>query len=140
MLQSQKSRKENPEIDPLLLGSGWTPEDLGKPQVLLESAYGDSHPGSRHLKQLVEEARTGVYKVGGKPAVYTVTDICDGVATGHNGMNYSLASRDIMAAMVEIHARSMPFDAMITRLRLPINILQRIFRNSSMIRTKPSSI
>jgi len=94
MLQSQKSRKENPEIDPLLLGSGWTPEDLGKPQVLLESAYGDSHPGSRHLKQLVEEARTGVYKVGGKPAVYTVTDICDGVATGHDGMNYSLS--DIM--------------------------------------------
>jgi len=114
MLQSQKSRKENPEIDPLLLGSGWTPEDLSKPQVLLESAYGDSHPGSRHLNQLVAEARTGVYKVGGKPAVYTVTDICDGVATGHDGMNYSLASRDIMAAMVEIHARSMPFDAMIT--------------------------
>ena len=56
MLQSEKSRKENPEIDPLLLGSGWTPEDLGKPQVLLESAYGDSHPGSRHLKQLKKMA------------------------------------------------------------------------------------
>ncbi len=114
MLLSQKSRKENPEIDPLLLGSGWTAEDLNKPQVLLESAHGDSHPGSRHLKQLVNEARVGVYKAGGKPAVYTVTDICDGVATGHDGMNYSLVSRDIMASMVEIHARSMPFDAMIT--------------------------
>jgi len=114
MLQSQKSRKKNPEIDPLLLGSGWTSEDLDKPQVLLESAHGDSHPGSRHLKQLVAEARVGVYKSGGKPAVYTVTDICDGVATGHDGMNYSLVSRDIMASMVEIHARSMPFDAMIT--------------------------
>jgi dihydroxy-acid dehydratase len=114
MLRSQKSRKENPEIDPLLLGSGWTTEDLNKPQVLLESAHGDSHPGSRHLKQLVNEARVGVYKAGGKPAVYTVTDICDGIATGHDGMNYSLVSRDIMASMVEIHARSMPFDAMIT--------------------------
>ncbi len=114
MLPSQKSRLENPEFDPLLLGSGWTPEDLAIPQILLESSFGDSHPGSRHLNGLVEAARTGVYKSGGKPAVYTVTDICDGVATGHEGMNYSLASRDIMSAMVEIHARSMPFDALVT--------------------------
>ncbi|MEJ2025041.1 MAG: dihydroxy-acid dehydratase, partial [Deltaproteobacteria bacterium] len=108
MFPSQKSRTKNPEIDPLLLGSGWTTEDLSKPQILLESSFGDSHPGSRHLNSLVDSARTGVYKAGGKPAVYTVTDICDGVASGHEGMRYSLASRDIMSAMVEIHARSMP--------------------------------
>lgn len=113
-LQSQYNRKVNPEADPLLLGTGWTPDDLKKPQVLLESAYGESHPGSKHLNQLVEEARTGVYKSGGKPAVYTVTDICDGVACGHDGMNYSLVSRDLMAAMAEIHARSLPYDALIT--------------------------
>jgi len=114
MLRSQLSRKAGPEVDPLLLGSGWVPEDLDKPQVLLESTYGDSHPGSRHLNKLVEEAKIGAYKAGGKPSVYTVTDICDGVATGHDGMNFSLASRDIMSAMVEIHAKSVPFDAMIT--------------------------
>jgi len=114
MLPSQKSRTKNPEIDPLLLGSGWTTEDLSSPQILLESSFGDSHPGSRHLNSLVDSARTGVYKAGGKPAVYTVTDICDGVASGHEGMRYSLASRDIMSAMVEIHARSMPFDALVT--------------------------
>lgn len=114
MLRSQKSRKDNPEFDPLLLGTGWAPEDLNKPQVLLESTSGDSHPGSKHLKRLVEAAKTGVYKSGGKPAVYTVTDVCDGVASGHEGMNYSLVSRDIISAMVEVHARSLPFDAMIT--------------------------
>lgn len=114
MFGSQKNRKLNPEADPLLLGSGWTHEDLQKPQVLLESTAGDSHPGSKHLDQLVAEARNGVFKTGGKPAVYTVTDICDGVATGHDGMNYSLVSRDLMAGMVEIHARSLPFDAMVT--------------------------
>jgi dihydroxy-acid dehydratase len=114
MLPSQKSRKNNPEFDPLLLGAGWTAEDLKKPQVLLESTAGDSHPGSRHLKRLVDEAKAGVYKSGGKPAVYTVTDICDGVASGHAGMNYSLVSRDIISAMVEIHARALPFDAMVT--------------------------
>ncbi len=114
MLCSQKSRALNPEYDPLLLGTGWTPDDLKRPQVLLESTYGDSHPGSAHLNQLVENAKLGVYKSGGKPAVYTTTDICDGVACGHNGMNYSLVSRDIISAMVEIHARSAAFDAMIT--------------------------
>ena len=114
MRESQKNRLNNPEVDPLLIGSGWTVDDLEKPQILLESTAGDSHPGSRHLGQLVDAAKNGVYKSGGKPAVYTVTDICDGVATGHDGMNYSLVSRDLMAGMVEVHARSLPFDAMVT--------------------------
>jgi dihydroxy-acid dehydratase len=114
MLKSQKSRALNPEIDPLLLGTGWAPEDLAKPQILLESTFGDSHPGSKQLNRLVDDARAGVLKSGGKPAVYSVTDICDGVTTGHDGMNYSLLSRDMISGMVEIHARSMPFDGMIT--------------------------
>lgn len=113
-MNSQKSRAVGPEIDPIWLGSGWTPEDLKKPQVLLESTWGDSHPGSRHLNELVEMTKFSVYKHGGKPSQYTVTDICDGVATGHDGMNYSLVSRDIISAMVEIHARSVPFDAIVT--------------------------
>ena len=114
MRESQKNRRDNPEVDPLLIGTGWAQDDLGKPQILLESTAGDSHPGSRHLKHLVEAAGNGVYKAGGKPAAYTVTDICDGLATGHAGMNYSLVSRDLMAGMVEVHARSLPFDAMVT--------------------------
>jgi len=114
MLKSQRSRAENPEVDPLLLGSGWSPEDLEKPQILVESTFGDSHPGSRHLNDLADAAREGILTCGAKPAVYTTTDICDGIATGHDGMNYSLLSRDIMSAMVEIHARCLPFDAMVT--------------------------
>jgi dihydroxy-acid dehydratase len=61
----------------------------------------------------VEAAGKGVYKAGGKPAAYTVTDICDGLATGHAGMNYSLVSRDLMAGMVEVHASSLHFDSMV---------------------------
>jgi dihydroxy-acid dehydratase len=114
MRESQKNRRDNPEVDPLLIGTGWTQDDLVKPQILLESTAGASHPGSRHLKDLVEAAGNGVYKAGGKPAAYTITDICDGLATGHTGMNYSLVSRDLMAGMVEVHARSLPFDAMVT--------------------------
>jgi len=110
----QQNRRDNPEVDPLLIGTGWAREDLEKPQILLESTAGDSHPGSRHLNSLVEASGKGIYKAGGKPAAYTVTDICDGLATGHDGMNYSLVSRDLMAGMVEVHARSLPFDAMVT--------------------------
>ena len=51
---SQRMRTLAPELDPLRLGTGWTREDLGKAQILIESTFGDSHPGSGHLDQLVE--------------------------------------------------------------------------------------
>ena len=54
-LRSQEMRKIAPELDPLRIGTGWRPEDLSKPQVLIESTYGDSHPGSGHLDILARE-------------------------------------------------------------------------------------
>ena len=60
MLISQKMRGLAPELDPLRLGAGWRPEDLSKPQIFIESTFGDSHPGSAHLDRLVEAAREGV--------------------------------------------------------------------------------
>ena len=64
-LKSQEMRKLAPELDPLRLGTGWTKEDLGKVQVMVESTYGDSHPGSGHLNVLVEEVRKGIAEEGG---------------------------------------------------------------------------
>lgn len=110
MLKSQKLRKVNTQGDGLRLGTGWSPADLEKPQILIDSVFGDSHPGSYHLDKLVNAAKNSLYTSGCKPAVYTVTDICDGIAMAHDGMNYSLASREIIAMMVEIHAQSSPFD------------------------------
>ena len=55
-LNSQRVRKLAPENDPLKIGMGWTIEDLSKPQVLVESTFGNSHPGSAHLLQLVDKA------------------------------------------------------------------------------------
>ena len=49
MLLSQKSRKNNPEFDPLLLGTGWTVDDLKKPQILLESTAGETQDGASML-------------------------------------------------------------------------------------------
>jgi len=110
-LASQKLRKIAPELDSLRLGTGWKKADLSKPQIIIESSFGDSHPGSVHLLELVELVKSGVAKAGGHGARYFCTDICDGEAQGHDGINYSLPSRDMMANMIEIHANATPFDA-----------------------------
>ena len=110
-LKSQEMRKLAPELDPLRIGTGWRKEDLEKPQVMIESTFGDSHPGSGHLNILVDEVRKGVAEAGGYGARYFCTDICDGESQGTDGINYSLASREMIANMIEIHANATPFDA-----------------------------
>lgn len=110
-LISQKMRALSPELDPLRIGTGWSPEDLSKPQVLIESTFGDSHPGSGHLDSLVEKVREGVRDAGGYGARYFCTDMCDGESQGTDGINYSLASREMIANMIEIQANATPFDA-----------------------------
>ena len=109
-LYSQKIRKLAPENDPLKIGMGWTVEDLSKPQILVESTFGDSHPGSAHLNQFVDEGMRAIGEAGGRGARYFVTDMCDGISQGHDGINYSLAHRDMMAHMMEVHGNSIGFD------------------------------
>lgn len=101
------------QFDALEMGTGWEDTDILKPQIMIESVYGDSHPGSYHLNQMVEQAVYGVYQCGGKPAKYYATDICDGCAQGHDGMNVVLASREAIANLVEVHASAVPWDGMI---------------------------
>jgi dihydroxy-acid dehydratase len=112
-LRSQRLRGVNFQGDALRLGMNWTEEDLAKPQVLVESAYGMGHPGTFHFRSLIEEVSNGVFEAGGKPAEFVVSDICDGVVQATDGMSYSLISRDVMAAMIEIHALGHPHDAMV---------------------------
>ena len=110
-MRSQDVRRLAPEMDPLRIGMGWSVEDLEKPQILVESTFGDSHPGSAHLLEFVELACEGVKQAGGRAARYFATDICDGMAQGHDGINYSLASRDMICNLIEIHERATTFDA-----------------------------
>ena len=109
-LTSQKMRRLAPELDPLRLGTGWTPDELSKPQIIVESTFGDSHPGSGHLDKLVNAACKGAAEAGGHGARYFATDICDGESQGTDGINFSLASREMIANMIEIHANATPFD------------------------------
>ncbi len=101
------------QFDALEMGTGWDDQDILKPQIMVESVYGDSHPGSYHLNQMVEQATYGIYEKGGKPARYYATDICDGCTQGGDGMNYVLASREAIANMVEIHGSAVQWDGMV---------------------------
>jgi len=112
-LRSQRLRRVNHQGDALRLGMNWTEEDLAKPQILVESAYGMGHPGTFGFRPLIEEVSNGVFEAGGKPGVFYTSDICDGVAQAHAGMSYSLVSRDVQAAMIEIHALGHPHDGMV---------------------------
>lgn len=93
-LSSQMQRANAPELDPLRIGTGWKPEDLSKPQIFIQSTFGDSHPGSGHLDKLVEAVREGVSSASGYGARYFCTDMCDGESQGTDGINYSLVSCD----------------------------------------------
>ena len=81
---------------------------LSKPQIMVESTFGDSHPGSAHLESICRDrpCRRVRTSTAAKPPRYFATDICDGIAQGHDGINYSLAHRDAIADLIEVHANA----------------------------------
>jgi dihydroxy-acid dehydratase len=111
--KSEKERQLWAQFDALQLGTGWVEDDIGKFQILVEDVYGDSHPGSAHLDAVSRQAVYGVFEEGAFPAQFHVTDICDGCAQGHDGMNMVLASREVICDMLEIHAGFVPWDGMV---------------------------
>lgn len=113
VLRSQALRQVGWEMDALRLGTNWSEDELDNPQILIDSTYGHNHPGSIHLNSLAEEVLQAANASGGKGAMFYVSDICDGIAQGHAGMNYSLLSRELMSGMVEVHAHAHPFDGVV---------------------------
>ena len=111
--KSEKERQLWAQFDALQLGTGWVEDDIGKLQILVEDVYGDSHPGSAHLDAVSRQAVYGVFEEGAFPTQFHVTDICDGCAQGHDGMNMVLASREVICDMLEIHAGFVPWDGMV---------------------------
>lgn len=112
-IKSAQERANWAQFDALQLGSGWDESDIEKPQIMIGDVWGDSHPGSTHLGQLSEQVKYGVLESGGAPAHFHATDICDGCAQGHDGMNYILASREALCDMVEAHASFVPWEGMV---------------------------
>lgn len=110
MLRSQRIRKKGPEIDALRMGMDWEAEDLDKMQIVIANTYGNGHPGSFHLDKYVNILKDELRKIDVMGSRMTTSDICDGIAQGHDGMNYSLVSREMIANMVEIQAMAAPYD------------------------------
>ena len=88
---------------------GFTEEEMNKPMVGIVSSYNEIVPGHMNLDKIVNAVKLGVAEAGGFGARYFCTDICDGESQGHDGINYSLPSRDMIANMIEIHANATPF-------------------------------
>ncbi|MFO7761370.1 MAG: dihydroxy-acid dehydratase [Desulfobia sp.] len=97
----------------LLKAIGYTREELNRPLVGIAHAHNEIIPGHIHLDKIVEAVKTGVRMSGGTPVSFATIGVCDGVAMGHTGMKYSLASREIIADSVEIMVQAHPFDALV---------------------------
>ncbi len=97
----------------LLKACGVTDEDMGKPFIGIANSHVDIVPGHVHLNAVGEQVKQAVREAGGVPFVFNTIGICDGVAMGHTGMKYSLASREVIADAVECMLRAHCFDGMI---------------------------
>lgn len=97
----------------LLKALGLTDTEIEKPLVGIVCAKNDIIPGHMHLDQIAEAVKAGVRIAGGTPFVFPAIGVCDGLAMGHNGMHYSLISREHIADSVEIMANAHPFDALV---------------------------
>ncbi len=95
----------------LLRALGWTDEEINKPLIGVICAQSDIIPGHTHLKEIAEAASQGIIAAGGKPVIVPSIGVCDGIAMGHEGMRYSLPSREIIADSAEILIRAHAFQA-----------------------------
>ncbi|MCR5758192.1 MAG: dihydroxy-acid dehydratase [Selenomonas sp.] len=97
----------------LFHANGYGPEDLNKPLIGICNSFNEIIPGHIHLREIAEAAKLGVAAAGGTPIEFPAIGVCDGIAMGHTGMKYSLASRELIADSVEAVTMASGFDALI---------------------------
>ncbi len=92
---------------------GFTKEEMERPLVGIVSSYNEIVPGHMNLDKIVDAVKTGVAMAGGTPVVFPAIAVCDGIAMGHEGMKYSLVTRDLIADSTECMALAHKFDAIV---------------------------
>jgi dihydroxy-acid dehydratase len=97
----------------LLRALGFSDDDLKKPLIGIANSFNEIIPGHIHLRNLVEAVKAGVLSAGGVPVEFGVIGVCDGIAMNHEGMKYSLPSRDLIADSIEIMAMAHAFDGLV---------------------------
>ncbi len=97
----------------LLRACGLTDQDIDKPFIGIANSYCEIVPGHVHLNKVAQTLKQAVRQAGGTAFEFNTIAVCDGIAMGHTGMKYSLASREIIADSVETMARAHCFDALV---------------------------
>ena len=97
----------------LFYAMGYDAEELKKPLIGIVNSFNEIIPGHMHLNRIADAVKAGVYAAGGLPMEFNTIGICDGIAMGHSGMNYSLASRELIADSVESVVMGHAFDALV---------------------------
>ncbi|SIN72396.1 dihydroxyacid dehydratase [Acetomicrobium flavidum] len=97
----------------LLMADGYEKWEIERPWVGIANAYNSIIPGHMHLRSLVEAVKAGIYAAGGLPLEFPTIGVCDGLAMNHEGMRYSLASREHIMDSIEIMAKAHGFDALV---------------------------
>ncbi len=97
----------------LFKAMGYTDEEIARPLIGVVNSYNEIIPGHIHLRTITEHVKAGIRMAGGTPVEFPAIGVCDGIAMGHVGMKYSLASRELIADSVEIMAIAHPFDGLV---------------------------
>ena len=97
----------------LFKAMGYTDEEIARPLIGVVNSYNEIIPGHIHLRTVTEQVKAGIRMAGGTPVEFPAIGVCDGIAMGHVGMKYSLASRELIADSVEIMAVAHPFDGLV---------------------------
>lgn len=97
----------------LLNALGLTSEEYKRPFIGVVNSWNEMHPGHKHLRNLAEAVKQGVYLAGGVPFEFNTISICDGLAQGHSGMCYVLPSRDVIADSIELVAQAHQLDGLV---------------------------
>lgn len=97
----------------LLKAMGLTDEEIIRPLIGVVNSANEVVPGHIHLDQIANAVKAGIRIAGGTPLEFPTIGVCDGLAMGHEGMKYSLASRELIADSIEIMARAHPFDGLV---------------------------
>ncbi|MEM1683270.1 MAG: dihydroxy-acid dehydratase [Ignisphaera sp.] len=92
---------------------GLTDEEIEKPLIGIANSWNEVIPGHKHLNQIAEAVKIGVRLAGGTPLEFNTIGICDGIAMGHEGMKYSLPSRELIADSIEVMAKAYQFDGLV---------------------------
>jgi len=92
---------------------GLTDKDFSKPLIAVANSFSEVVPGHMHLDKLVKGVKAGVYAAGGVPLEFNTIAVCDGLAMGHEGMNYSLPSRELIADSIEVMVQAHRFDGLV---------------------------